>query len=73
MLFDLDPHSPGHGTGGEPLVSSGACAELEFVHPDELESSLPQQLERLERSGAAAHAAIAERLFHASAAIRWSA
>ena len=65
---------PAAAPSSEPRRLVGrACAELEFVRPDELEASLPQQLERLERAGVDAHVAIAERFFHASTAIRWSA
>jgi len=75
VLRDLDPIGPGRrGRESEARRLVGrACAELEFVGPEELEASLPSQLGRLERAGIDAHDAIADRFFSASTAIRWSA
>jgi uncharacterized alpha-E superfamily protein len=74
VLYDLDPGPARRGTESEPRRLVGrACAELEFVRADELAAGLPQQLGQLERAGHEAHEAIAERFFHASTAIRWSA
>jgi uncharacterized alpha-E superfamily protein len=74
VLYDLDPGPARRGTESEARRLVGrACAELEFVRVDELAAGLPQQLGQLERAGAEAHEAIAERFFHASTAIRWSA
>jgi uncharacterized alpha-E superfamily protein len=75
VLYDLDPIRAGRrSTESEHRRLVGrACAELEFVRPEELQASLPSHLERLERAGIDAHLAIAERFFHASTAIRWSA
>jgi len=75
VLHDLDPIGPGRrGSESEARRLVGrACAELEFVRPQELEASLPSQLGRLELAGIDAHDAIADRFFHSSTAIRWSA
>ena len=74
VLYDLDPGPARRGTESEARRLVGrACAELEFVRADELEASLPEQLGQLERAGVDAHDAIADRFFHASTAIRWSA
>ena len=74
VLYDLDPGPARLGTESEARRLVGrACAELEFVRVDELEASLPEQLAGLERAGIDAHLAIADRYFHASNAIRWSA
>jgi uncharacterized alpha-E superfamily protein len=74
VLDDLDPGLGRRSAESEARRLVGrACAELEFVRADELEASLPAQLGRLERAGTEMHTAIAERFFHASTAIRWSA
>jgi uncharacterized alpha-E superfamily protein len=74
VLYDLDPGPARFGTESEARRLVGrACAELEFVRPEVLEVSLPEQLGQLEQAGVDAHLAIAERFFHASTAIRWSA
>jgi len=73
-LFDLDPAADRRGAGSEPRrVVGRACADLEFIRVAELERSLPEHLERLERAGTQAHDAIAKRFFHQALAIRWSA
>jgi uncharacterized alpha-E superfamily protein len=72
ILFELDPGSERVDARSEARrVVGRACAELEFVHIDELEAGLPDQLIRLEGAVLAAHDAIAARFFHATAAIAW--
>jgi uncharacterized alpha-E superfamily protein len=74
VLYDLDPSADRRGTGSEPRRIVGrACADLEFIRVAELERSLPDHLERLERAGTHAHDAIANRFFHQAIPIRWSA
>jgi uncharacterized alpha-E superfamily protein len=74
VLVELDPVSTRRTPASEARrVIGRACAELEFVRSDELEASLPEHLDRLERACAEAHHEIVARYFHASAAIRWSA
>jgi uncharacterized alpha-E superfamily protein len=74
VLYDLDPASDRRGAGSEPRRIVGrACADLEFIRVAELEHSLPEHLERLERAGTQAHDAIANRFFHQALPIRWSA
>ena len=65
--------APLGGTERNRRLVGRAGAELEFARADELAAGLPQQLGQLERAGREAHEAIAERFFHASTAIRWSA
>jgi uncharacterized alpha-E superfamily protein len=74
VLVDLEPETVRRPPANEARrVIGRACAELEFVRPDELEASLPEHLRRLERACNDAHHAISARYFHSSAAIRWSA
>jgi hypothetical protein len=74
VLFELDPDANRRGLGNEPRrVIGSACAALEFVRTDELESSLGEHLVQLERACTLANDAIAARYLHATLAIRWSA
>jgi uncharacterized alpha-E superfamily protein len=74
VLFELDPDAIRRGLENEPRrIIGSACAALEFVRTEELESSLVDHLVQLERACTLAHEAIAARYLHASHAIQWSA
>ncbi len=74
VCFALDPEAGRRGFGNEPRrIIGSACAALEFGRTEDLESSLDDQLDQLERACTMACDAIAARYFHATHAIRWSA
>ncbi len=70
----LDPDSSQRGFGNEPRrIIGSAYAALEFARTEDLEASLEDHLEQLERACTLACDATAARYFHATHAIRWSA